>query len=150
MAPTGASPVFIDTNILIYSTFAASPLYASARARLRDFESGGARMWISRQVLREYLAATTRVGIIIPDPPHEILIDAVHEFESRFKIADDHADVTAALMELVRTHKVRGKQIHDANIAATMCCHNIRYLLTNNPVDFLRYEPRITVLPLCS
>jgi len=109
MAPPGASPVFIDANILIYSTFAASPLYGIARARLREFE-----------------------------------------FESRFEIADDHAEVTALLMELVRTHKVRGKQIHDANIAATMCCHNIRYLLTNNPIDFLRYESGIAVLPLCA
>lgn len=60
MAPTSGSAVFVDTNILIYASFPGMPFYAAARTRLGELESQRVTFWTSRQVLREYLAATTR------------------------------------------------------------------------------------------
>ena len=50
---------FIDTNVLVYSTSVRSPFRVQARAALDSVASAG-RVAISRQVLREYLAVTTR------------------------------------------------------------------------------------------
>jgi hypothetical protein len=41
---TPGSAVFIDTNILIYSSFPGTPFYESARARLSQLESDG-NLW---------------------------------------------------------------------------------------------------------
>jgi hypothetical protein len=43
---------------------------------------------------------------------------------------------------------VSGKQIHDANIVATMIAYRIEYLLTHNVVDFERFTSLIHILPL--
>ena len=62
MAPTRGSAVFLDTNILIYASFPGTPFHEAARARLRELEDNGVSFRTSRQVLREYLAVTTRPG----------------------------------------------------------------------------------------
>jgi predicted nucleic acid-binding protein len=41
-----------------------------------------------------------------------------------------------------------GKQVHDANIVATMLVYGIPKLLTHNTTDFARFSELITVLPL--
>jgi predicted nucleic acid-binding protein len=150
MAPTPGSTVFIDTNILIYSSFPGAPFYDAARARLSGLESDGILFWTSRQVLREFLASTTRPGAIVPAPTVDALIQAVRQFEAEFEIADEDADVTAILLDLLKSRRVRGKQIHDANIVATMRRYGISSLLTHNTADFTRYLPDISLLPLIS
>src|SRR4051794_15560652 len=66
MATTAAEPVFIDTNILIYGQQQLSPFHAAAVAKLHHFAAAGHPLWISRQVLREYLAAMSRPGATAP------------------------------------------------------------------------------------
>jgi hypothetical protein len=39
-----------------------------------------------------------------------------------------------------------GKQVHDANIIATMQAYRLTHLLTHNVVDFVRFSSLITVL----
>jgi len=43
---------------------------------------------------------------------------------------------------------IGGKQVHDANIVATMLVYGIPQLLTHNPSDFARFSGLISVLPL--
>lgn len=150
MAPTPGSAVFIDTNILIYSSFPGTPFYDAARARLSGLESDGMSFWTSRQVLREFLASTTRSGAIVPPPTLDALIRAVRQFEAEFEIADEDAAVTAVLLDVLKSRKVQGKQIHDANIVATMRRYGVSSLLTHNTADFTRYVPDINILPLIS
>ena len=57
MATTAADPVFVDTNILIYAAIASSPFYGPAIGKLDSFRRVGVELWVSRQTLREYLAA---------------------------------------------------------------------------------------------
>ena len=148
MAPTPGSAVFLDTNILVYASFPGTPFYDAARARLKELESDGAVFWASRQVLREYLASTTRPGVVIPPPKFDALSAAVRQFEAEFEIADEDAEVTRLLLGLLTSRSVQGKQIHDANIVATMLRYGIPWLLTHNTADFARYVPDINVMPL--
>ena len=148
MVPTPGSAVFLDTNILVYSSFPGVPFYDAARARLGELELCGAVFWASRQVLREFLAATTRPGAVVPLPTPDALSQAVRQFEAEFEIADEDAAVTALLLDLLRSRTVQGKQIHDANIVATMRRYGIPSLLTHNTADFMRYVPDINLLPL--
>lgn len=45
-------------------------------------------------------------------------------------------------------HPMSGKQVHDANIVATMQANGISRLLTLNPVDFTRSSKLITVMTI--
>ena len=110
MAPTRGSAVFFDTNILVYASFPGAPFHDAARARLSELESYGVLFWTSRQVLREFLASTTRPGAVVPPPTHVALSQAVRKFEVEFEIADEDGAVTALLLDLMKARSVQGKQ----------------------------------------
>lgn len=96
-------------------------------------------MWISRQVLLEFIAARTRPQTFTqPSAPEEV-IERVHYLEERFNVADDTAAVTAQLVKLMGDFQMGGKQVHDANIVATMLAYGIPSLLTHNVKDFERF-----------
>jgi predicted nucleic acid-binding protein len=105
-------------------------------------------LYVSRQVLREYLAVMTRPGTLTHDIPVSSLIQDVQGFEAGLTVLDDGPEITARLLEIIKQYSVTGKQIHDANIVATMLVHDIPALLTHNTADFKRYQEIITVLPL--
>src|SRR3954447_7537551 len=50
---------FVDTNVLVHATAAGSPFHTRAREALAPLAANGP-LAISQQVLREYLAVTTR------------------------------------------------------------------------------------------
>ncbi|CUS05834.1 protein of unknown function [Candidatus Promineifilum breve] len=63
-------------------------------------------------------------------------------------IFDDTSLVTFQLLELILSLDVKGKQIHDTNIVATMLVNNVNYLFTHNVADFKRFSHLIDVIPL--
>ena len=67
---------------------------------------------------------------------------------SSFVVLEDGPNVMTTLTALCREVPVAGKQIHDANIAATMLAHGERRLLTLNAKDFRRYGERIELVDL--
>ena len=77
---TTASPVFIDTNILVYANLALSPWHTQAVQRLTTLDAEGTPLWVSRQVLREYLAAMTRPGELTGTIPLSALVNDVRYF----------------------------------------------------------------------
>ncbi len=150
MAVTVGSRIFIDTNILVYANLTQSPFHDKAVAHLREFEKTGLDLYISRQVLREYLAVMTRPGVLTEEIPVSSLIQDVRGFEAGLIVVDDEPVVTTKLLEIIEQYSVAGKQIHDANIVAAMLVHEIPALLTHNTADFIRYQGIITIIPLVS
>ena len=65
---------------------------------------------------------------------------------ANFDVLEDSAQVTDTLISLCREVSVSGRQIHDANIVATMLAHGERRLLTFNTTDFRRYGDRIELV----
>ena len=112
--------VFIDTNILIYASIGGSPFYQSAQDAIRRLEEENA----------------------------ELFIKAVRHFEEDFTVFNDDLGVTEQLLELAETVSVSGKQIHDANIVATMLVNDVHELLAHNVSDFKRFSSQIEIIPL--
>ena len=138
----------MDTNVLVYATVAEAPLYTVARESLDAFTAQGTDLWISRQVLREYLAVLSRPQTFSQPIPAITLTQSVRVFESRFRTAEDNALVTAKLLDLLLQFPSGGKQVHDANIVATMLVYGVPTLLTHNTADFARFAGVVEVLPL--
>ncbi len=145
-----ADPIFVDTNILVFAGAISAPLHALARQAIFSLEVAGVELWISRQVLREYLATLTRPQTYAAPRAVPFLVSDVRSFERRFHVAEDRPEVTSHPLSLLEQIPLGGKQIHDANIVATMQAHGIRRLLTHNTADFARYTGLITVVPLQS
>lgn len=145
---TDVKPVFLDTNILVFANIAEAPFHEIARAAIETRYNAGIELWISRQILREYLATLTRPQTFSKPQPVSTLSERVRFFQNRFRVAEDGPQVTEKLLELMEQVTIGGKQIHDANIVATMLVHEIPFLLTHNVADFARFSQFITVLPL--
>jgi predicted nucleic acid-binding protein len=138
---------FIDTNVLIYATAEGAPFQDKARAALVGLATTET-LTISRQVLREYLAAMTRPQTWAkPLSMTEAMADAV-AFANRFGILEDGPEVWDRLSELSGQHVFAGRQVHDANIVATMMAHGERRLLTFNTGDFRRFAAVIDLVQL--
>lgn len=144
---TNARRTLPDANILVYSSLPDSPFHVAAVARLDEATAAG-EMWTSRQVLREYLSVMTRPGTADPMPAVVDVVANVAEFLRRFRIAEDGPAVTTELLALLTTISCQGKQVHDANIVATMRAHALTHVLTHNLKDFNRFAGLITVVPL--
>jgi predicted nucleic acid-binding protein len=56
-----------------------------------------------------------------------------------FSLLDETEAAVNQLQYLVHQYKVRGKQIHDANIVAVMLTHGVHRIVTFNRGDFDRY-----------
>jgi len=145
---TTPDPIFLDTNVLIYSHLAASPFHGAAVTKLAGFRAAGHELWISRQTLREYLAGMTKPGAITGSVPMAVLVADVAASAAAYTVAEDGPAVTAELLTLITAVPSAGKQIHDANIVATMRVHSIPRLLTNNVIHFNRYVGLIAIEPL--
>ena len=140
--------MFVDTNVLLKARFFEAPDHEVARASLERAFRGPEPIRISRQVLREYLAVVTRPQTWLVPIPREDALDDVERLIATYEILEDGPVVTDWLVSLCREVSVGGRQIHDANIVATMLAYGERSLLTFNPADFRRYGNRIELVSI--
>ncbi len=77
--------------------------------------------------------------------PRTTVLEQVDQFVERFQVADDTAAVSEQLVKLMSDFKIGGKQVHDANIVATMLAYDIPCLLTHNVKDFQRFGEVIRI-----
>ena len=138
--------MFIDTNVLVKSRIPSAPDHDAARASLERAFRDPEPLTISRQVIREYLAVVTRPQIWTVAITREDALDDVSRLIGSFEILEDGPLVTESLVGLCREIPAGGRQIHDANIVATMLAHGERRLLTFNVSDFRRYGDRIELV----
>lgn len=140
--------MFVDTNVLVPARFRTAPSHEAARAALVRAGRDPEPIRISRQILREYLSAVTRRQHWSEPLPAAAALHDVEWLCSTFEILEDGERVTNALVALCREIPVAGRQIHDANIAATMLAHGERRLLTFNVRDFRRFGERIELVEI--
>lgn len=135
----------VDTNVLVHASVPTSPDHARARAALARLAARDP-VAVTRQILREYLSAVTR-----PQPwaKAATLADATRNtdrFIRRFAVLEDGPLVWDEFMALSRRFVFGGKQVHDANIIATMLAHGETRLLTFNVADFQRFASLIDLV----
>ncbi|MGH9067713.1 MAG: type II toxin-antitoxin system VapC family toxin [Acidimicrobiales bacterium] len=149
MARPDADRVVLDTNVLLAATDAGRQEHTAARAALDDWPAQGVIIYTSGQILREYLSVATRavegngLGLSQPDA-----LSNTRALQSRLRLLPETAKVHARLLALMDEVPCTGKQVHDANIVATMLVHGINTLSTINVGDFARFDEHIGVSPL--
>ena len=79
-----------------------------------------------------------------PQSPERLVAD-VRQFEEQFLVYEDSRAVTEELLRLLERFSIGGKQVHDANIVATMLVHDAQRIRTANVDDFTRFASLIAV-----
>lgn len=143
--------VLVDTNVLLTATTPARALHREALRALNEWPDRGVSLWVSGQILREYLVVATRpleangLGLEV-----EAALANVAQFRSRVRLADERAAVFEHLARLVREVGCRGKRIHDANLVATALVHGVNRILTINVSDFRRFAAYVEIRDLAT
>ena len=60
--------------------------------------------------------------------------------EEALELLPDTNQIYTTWRDIVLRYNVRGKQVHDARIAASLRVHSIRMIVTWNVSDFRRYD----------
>lgn len=149
MTMTDANSIFLDTNILLRLSIKTAPLHSVIDEYIAQKAGEGYRFWISRQIIREFLVQVSRTGSIVQQPLSLEQMQAfIATFNMVYQIADETKIVTDHLLTLLQEIPTGGKQIHDANIVATMLAYGVPNLITLNLEDMKRFTPKITLLSL--
>jgi predicted nucleic acid-binding protein len=145
MATMDGSRIFVDTNVLASAIIPESPRYFHAQGLLRRLARSDAEVWISRQVIREFVATLSRQDFFRQKFGPRDLTNAGRNLVKRYVVAEDQEIITEQLFLLLEQVPCGGKQVHDANIVATMLAFDIPQLVTYNLEDFRRFSGFIQV-----
>jgi predicted nucleic acid-binding protein len=137
--------IFVDTNVLVATSFSGAPFHDRAVRALDSLKAASVELWISRQVLRELLVTLSRPQAWGGDMNGQVLATHIQRLLAYYKVAEENSAATNLLLNFVRDGRARGKQVHDAAIAAVMLSHGIKRLLTLNTAHFERFAPELTL-----
>lgn len=140
--------VFVDANVLIYAALSNSAFHQIARERLISFAGSNTILCISNQVIREYLSGMSRTLLNARQYDTTLLANDVSIMQRQYTVLEETIITRQNLLNLLGRFTTGGKQVHDANIVATMQQYGISQLLTNNVDDFKRFDSLITLIPL--
>lgn len=140
-----AESVFLDTSLLVAASVEEHPSYEASIAFIAKLETTELSLCISPQICREFLSVLTRKPVSGRAFTVKEALSALNEWRAICAVLEENSAVVATWEQLVSKHEVRGKQVHDCNVVATMLEHRVRRLGTRNPSDFERYEDLITV-----
>ncbi len=144
-------PVLVDTNILLTATAPNRPFYQAALTVLNEWPNRGIRLLTSGQVLREYLAVATRPASLNGLGLSVVLaLENLQRMRRRMRVLEETVATASQLARLVSDGLCSGKQIHDANLVATLLTSGEGRLITANVRDFRRFGKLIEVLELSS
>jgi len=130
--------VFVDTNILIYSTFEdfEPGKYIHSIDVLNKLLQSGTNLFVSSQVLREYFAISTNGSIFKKPLSCKQAAAKMKEFLAQFILVHEKRSTINILISLIGKYAIARQKIHDMNIVATMIDNDIKHLLTYNVKDF--------------
>ncbi len=143
------SRVLVDTNILLSATDQGRAEHHQALLILNEWTAHGTTLYSSGQIMREYLAVATRpvAGNGLGLKQSDALAN-VRAFRTRTILLTEDASVADRLRDVLGEIPCSGKQVHDANVVATMVVHGIDSLVTINVADFSRFGHLIMLIPL--
>ena len=128
--------VFVDTNVLIYHTFALFDVdkHKAVKQQFEDFEQSSRDLYISRQVLREFFAISTNPKFFDEPLTTDEACQLLSDFSQAFCVLDD-AQIPL-LNSLLTKYQINKQKVHDTNLVATMIQSGISNLYTFNIKDF--------------
>jgi predicted nucleic acid-binding protein len=131
----------LDTNILLRISKNDDPQHPTISGALRMLATQDARLCFTSQILGEFWYASTRPrdqnGFGLNTDETNRLASVI---ERDFELLPDSRDVHDRWRLLLVNHEIKGVQVHDARLAASMYVHGVTQLLTVYVGDFKRFN----------
>lgn len=131
----------IDTNVLLRAQQPQSKQFSDALLAVETLQRQGEVIGIVPQVVAEFWNVCTRpsnrngLGLSL-----EVAEKKLRAIELAFTLfTGSELEIYQQWRELIVTHQVKGVQVHDARIAASMLVHGLTHILTFNGKDFQRF-----------
>ncbi|MDQ3749016.1 MAG: type II toxin-antitoxin system VapC family toxin [Acidobacteriota bacterium] len=136
-----------DSNNYLRLAEKSSPQRQIVLDAVRKLRANNEIIYYTPQVLAEFWSVCTRPanvrgGLSLSIEQTERKANLI---QKHFWLLPDNLAVFTEWRRLVSDYKIKGVQVHDAKLAASMIAHNIQYLITFNEKDFKRF-PMITVV----
>ena len=132
----------VDTNVLLRFSRQRDPSYQIAQDVVSKLEAQGHQLQTTLQNLAEFWNVSTRPAN--RNGFERTLLETnllLQELELLFPLLPDSPAVYRVWRWLIVKYNVSGVQVHDARLVATMLVHDVKYILTFNIQDFIRYRP---------
>lgn len=131
-----------DTNIFVRLALRNDPLRQVALEALRILRSQNEVLSVTPQVLSEFWSvasrpASARGGLGLSPIETERRVRLIERY---FRLLPDSLATFQEWRQLVVAHSVKGVEVHDAKLVASMNVYGIAHLLTFNLSDFKRYQ----------
>lgn len=126
-SPTG----LVDTNILIYAENETSPYHPQAK-KFIESQAFNSSLAISPQIMVEFYSIMTNPALTLrADKPEQIIIKLELILNSgMFKVILPNEKTPHTILRLLRKVAIKGKDVHDLHLAATMLDNQIETIYT--------------------
>ncbi len=134
----------VDTNILGRTAQPDAPEHGVVTQATAALLAQGGTLYVTSQVLIEFWSIATRPPGTNPGEnglgmsSAEVLLE-LEKAEALFDFLPDRADIYPEWRQLILTHGIRGRGVHDARLAALMRVSGVPNLLTINVKDFGKF-----------
>ncbi|AFL89646.1 putative nucleic acid-binding protein, contains PIN domain [Terriglobus roseus DSM 18391] len=136
-----ASFLALDTNVLLALSETSNPKHEVATLLFLHLATSEKICCFTAQNIREFWSVCTKPllnnGFNLSTDDTASL---VFEIERSLTLLADDQRAYDLWIRLATQHKVRGAQVHDTYLAATLAAHNVSTLATWNTRDFKRFE----------
>lgn len=139
---------FCDTGILLRLVNPMADEHAKIKKTMALLYQAGHRPTTGLQNMIEFWGVCTRsatarggFGMSLLQTRQRMTL-----IETSMPVLPESPDIYSHWRNLVIKHRVMGRNVHDARIAALMLVHNVQHILTLNAADFRRY-PLIVLTP---
>lgn len=142
--------ILTDTNILVRLANKSDALFQVAFNAVAKLHRRGETLHITPQNLIEFRHVATRptaangLGLSVTTTEQQAA-----DFETKFPLLPDSADIYPAWKSLVQAVPIIGKKVHDARLVAVCHAHGISHLMTFNLADFApmsSFGPGVTIV----
>jgi predicted nucleic acid-binding protein len=139
--------LFIDTNVWVAKIIEDHTFHGRAETELIRRGENGDVFCVSSQIIRELISVCTLGRNLSRPLKWEEIQQQLDAMLAQTVFLSESELSTRKLIELGSRYTVIGKQIHDANIVATMLAHGVTRLVTFNPDDFKRFTEIEFIVP---
>jgi toxin-antitoxin system PIN domain toxin len=142
----------IDANILLYAVNKDSLFHVQAKSFIESCAENGKTWHLSWAVIHTFIRISTHPKIMsTPLAPEEAVsvIEQILNLPNVQTMGDNEQGFWEIYKEEIKTAHLRGNQISDAIIVATMKAYGIRTIYTKDR-DFLRFRGIKAIDPISS
>lgn len=138
----------MDSNILVYAADKRSPYHPKAKAFRDKAVRGEIAACVSSTVLTEFYAVVTDTKRVAnPLNPSQALKE-IEAYQRTLPVLYPTTIAMGKLGDLIEKYQIKGQDIFDAFIVATMLEHGVDRIYTANRKHFERYKEIHVETPL--